>query len=213
MTTRFGPPNPNGSPDTWLPGDEECAICLELLSSAPPETLPCGHVFHGSCVESLRKFGLATAQVCPLCRSSLPPGQGQVYEVALRRYVVVAMKVSRGGMSWETLVDEDQKEISEVVRLFIEAAEHGDALAQTQLGFMYGLGQGTERSHLEAMRWTRLGAEQGNSQAQFNLSVAYSNDPEAGQKITETIHWLVKAAEQEHANAQCNLGSRYWTHQ
>ena len=53
--------------------EEECAICLDLLAEdGSTLALPCGHVFHGPCVEGLRARGVA--KVCPLCRGELPAG-------------------------------------------------------------------------------------------------------------------------------------------
>ena len=48
-------------------------------------------------------------------------------------------------------------------------AEHGDAVAQFNLGLMYQDGLGVLQDDAEAARWYRLAAEQGNSVAQVNL--------------------------------------------
>ena len=79
--------------------DEEYAICLDPLvaENGSTLTLPCGHVFHGSCVEGLRARGVA--KVCPLCRADLPPGPNKLFEEAVRRYFVVEARVSRGQTS------------------------------------------------------------------------------------------------------------------
>jgi hypothetical protein len=72
----------------------ECAICLAALERKPAltsVTLPCSHIFHASCVSDLRKFGVSN--VCPLCRSELPPEE-ENFDIALRRYQVIKRKVT-----------------------------------------------------------------------------------------------------------------------
>ena len=83
--------------------DEECAICLDPLLAEDGTTLalPCGHVFHGSCVEGLRAHGVA--KVCPLCRGDLLAGPDQLFEEGTRRYFVVKARVRRGQKSWAEL--------------------------------------------------------------------------------------------------------------
>ena len=78
--------NTAGPPGTHLAASEgeECAICLDplLAEDGSTLTLPCGHVFHGSCVEGLRARGVA--KVCPLCRGDLLAGPDQLFEEATR---------------------------------------------------------------------------------------------------------------------------------
>jgi hypothetical protein len=42
---------------------EDCAICLELLSTAPTAascvTLPCSHTFHSACIGEMTKHGIS----------------------------------------------------------------------------------------------------------------------------------------------------------
>jgi hypothetical protein len=52
--------------------DAGCAMCLDALSSSECMELPCGHVYHQSCVKELREFGVNDA--CPVCRA--PPLTG-----------------------------------------------------------------------------------------------------------------------------------------
>ncbi len=52
-------------------------------------------------------------------------------------------------------------------------AEHGDAAAQYNLGFMYSNGEGVPQDDKEAVRWYRLAAVQGHAPAQNNLAWMY----------------------------------------
>jgi hypothetical protein len=51
--------------------DVVCAICLEPIQPSSSCTFPCSHSFHSRCVSNLRSQ--STSQVCPLCRTDLPP--------------------------------------------------------------------------------------------------------------------------------------------
>ena len=55
------------------------------------------------------------------------------------------------------------------LREFREAADTGDARAQSKLGAMYDTGQGVERDDAEAVRWFRKAAERGDLVAQYSL--------------------------------------------
>ena len=61
--------------------DEKCTICLDTLQQ--PQTMPCGHRFCRGCVASMRRYGAAVAQVCPLCRGAMPDAE-RLHMEALR---------------------------------------------------------------------------------------------------------------------------------
>jgi poly [ADP-ribose] polymerase 10/14/15 len=51
-----------------------CAVCLDYLASAKCLQLPCGHIFHQSCVKALRNNAfkvLGCTRRCPVCRMQL----------------------------------------------------------------------------------------------------------------------------------------------
>jgi len=62
----------SGGSKTVAGTKEECTICLDSLASRECLQLPCGHVYHQSCVKGLRKYGVN--DLCPQCRARLPPG-------------------------------------------------------------------------------------------------------------------------------------------
>eukprot|EP00438_Fugacium_kawagutii_P033760 Skav215076 [mRNA] locus=scaffold2575:91874:92299:- [translate_table: standard] len=57
---------------------EVCAICLDgFETEATPRKLPCGHLFHASCLQELcdcrdRSGGLPRSVSCPMCRRTFP---------------------------------------------------------------------------------------------------------------------------------------------
>ena len=52
-----------------------CCICQDVISSAPVETLWCGHVFHVYCVVEWRQLCRKTVMDCPYRCSPVQPGQ------------------------------------------------------------------------------------------------------------------------------------------
>lgn len=53
----------------------------------------------------------------------------------------------------------------EVEKWFRKAADQGHAWAQTNLGFMYAVGEGVDKDFVEAYAWMNLAAAQGNAEA------------------------------------------------
>ena len=47
--------------------DDECSICLQLISPKEASTLDCGHKFHTSCLEKW----VERSSNCPLCRQTI----------------------------------------------------------------------------------------------------------------------------------------------
>ncbi|CAI5525176.1 unnamed protein product [Closterium sp. Naga37s-1] len=65
---------PDATPAQITAFADDCAICREPLSSA--KRLPCGHLFHLSCLRSWLEHGSQAPYSCPTCRrplDSLPP--------------------------------------------------------------------------------------------------------------------------------------------
>ena len=58
--------------------EEECAICLEIVTNESDFQLPCGHWYHRECVKQLRTHG--GNESCPLCREPLPPGPEEAFD-------------------------------------------------------------------------------------------------------------------------------------
>ena len=86
-----------------------------------------------------------------------------------------------------------------------KAAEHGYAVAQCNLGYMYDNGEGLKQDHKEAVAWYRKAAEQGNADAQNNHGDMYANGLGVKQDFAEALQWWQLAAVQGHEGAQHNL--------
>lgn len=94
----------------------------------------------------------------------------------------------------------------EIAKVFLSAAEHGDAYAQGRLAKMLYEGCGIKKDELEAARWMRKAADQGNEIAQFNLGLMYINGLGVENDEPEAVRWFRRAAEQGYLNAQFKLG-------
>ena len=83
-----------------------------------------------------------------------------------------------------------------VTRLACYAAEQGKAAAHSNLGFMYGKGQGVPQDWQEAANWGRRAAEQGLAVAQYNLAVAYGQGKGVPKDYVLAHMWANLAAAQ-----------------
>ncbi len=100
-------------------------------------------------------------------------------------------------------------ELEQQVQNARNAAEHGDAEAQFNLGDMYRFGRGISRDQAKAAHWYRLAAEQGHVKGQFNLGFRYNHGLGVRQDHVEAVRWYRLAAEQGDAEAQYHLGLMY----
>ena len=185
---------------------DKCAICQDILIGATATTLPCNHVFHSTCVEELRKFGVE--QVCPLCRVPLP-GIDQVCEEATLRYLVVLKLVKQGKASMSSLPDWAKQEVDAAVASWRASADEGNVRALYCLGHHFNSQRGLANSDTESASWYKKAAEKGFMEAQHNLGVMFKKGCGVVQSDTEAARWFQKAADQGDASAQYNLGRMF----
>ena len=48
--------------------DEQCSICLTSMLNQTVLHIPCGHIFHNNCINTVFKSDCLTKYNCPLCR-------------------------------------------------------------------------------------------------------------------------------------------------
>jgi hypothetical protein len=201
---------PVNAASTAASEDDICAICQDTLSEEPCVQMPCSHVYHTACVQKLRSYDIR--QVCPTCRVDLPPGPEQLYDEAVRRWVVLNRRYGQGDdKSWRRIRNaDDRRENAEMVRMMTEAAEQGHAPVPVLLGCMYALGQGVPQSDALAAEWYRKAADQGDAYAQCELGCMYKQGEDGlPQSDALAVEWWRKAADQGYAPAQYNLGFMY----
>ena len=92
--------------------------------------------------------------------------------------LTLAVLLGSTGTSWGADFDKGMAayksgDFATALREFRPLAEQGDAVAQSNLGWMYDKGHGVPQDYKTAMKWYTLAAEQGDAGAQFNLGVMY----------------------------------------
>ncbi|MBU4118603.1 MAG: SEL1-like repeat protein [Proteobacteria bacterium] len=94
---------------------------------------------------------------------------------------------------------------SQAYKLFVEAAEMGQAKAQYRLGFMFSLGRGVKKSDQEAVIWWQKAAKQNDPEAQYYLGYMYEIGGGVKQDMDEAKKWYQKAAANGSINAAQSL--------
>ena len=98
---------------------------------------------------------------------------------------------------------------AEALRWYRSAADHGNAGAMAQLGYMYGTGRGVPKDEIEAVKWYRKGADGGNATAMNNLGLAYANGSGVAPDEAEAARWYRKAADAGYPRSMFLLGEMY----
>ena len=104
--------------------------------------------------------------------------------------------------------DPTPEHMETVRRLFRNAAEQGDALAQFFMGLLSGDGKGGVDS-VEAAKWLRKAAEQGHALSQYFLGNMYRKGDGLSQNHTEAVKLFRKASAKGLPWAQLVLGDMY----
>jgi len=94
-------------------------------------------------------------------------------------------------------------------KVFLRAAEMGNARAQLQIGYQYQYGEGVAANADEAVKWYRRSAEQGDAAAESNLGMMYEDGAGVREDWIEAARWYRKAAERDNASGQFRLGRAY----
>eukprot|EP00615_Pteridomonas_danica_P009241 CAMPEP_0114345746 /NCGR_PEP_ID=MMETSP0101-20121206/12501_1 /TAXON_ID=38822 ORGANISM="Pteridomonas danica, Strain PT" /NCGR_SAMPLE_ID=MMETSP0101 /ASSEMBLY_ACC=CAM_ASM_000211 /LENGTH=199 /DNA_ID=CAMNT_0001481949 /DNA_START=106 /DNA_END=702 /DNA_ORIENTATION=+ len=176
-----------------------CAICLNSIGKEPC-CLPCEHTFHAHCITSLRSYqGLS--QVCPLCRTDLPPGPKEAYMRAQFLLAKLNFQLSSN-------IPETQVKIDEIFSLTQGSAEEGFVMAQHALGVMlFDNEAGRNQDIVKAREWLVRAASQGYAPSQVWLGGIFRNGDGVDKNEREAFKWYRKAAKQGNGNAQFSLGA------
>jgi len=97
------------------------------------------------------------------------------------------------------------RDYAQAHKLFVEAAEMGNAKAQYRLGFMFSLGKGVKKSDQEAVSWWQKAAKQNDPDAQYYLGYMYEIGGGVKQDVAEAKKWYQKAAANGNVNAAQSL--------
>ncbi|PLW83695.1 peptidase C14 [Kineobactrum sediminis] len=87
----------------------------------------------------------------------------------------------------------DRADYKTALRVWLPAAEAGDADAQNSVGEIFERGLGTEPNYEVAVLWFRKAAEQGHKGAQFNLGTLYETGKGVSQDKATALNWYRQA--------------------
>jgi hypothetical protein len=87
----------------------------------------------------------------------------------------------------------DRADPATALKVWMSAAEQGDATAQFRVGQIYEMGLGTSPDYSAAASWYRKAADQGNRAAAINLAVLYEKGLGVRQDATAALNLYRKA--------------------
>jgi TPR repeat protein len=96
-----------------------------------------------------------------------------------------------------------------IVSAYRQAAEKGDALAQSRLGYIYDTARYVPEDNQMALYWYQKAAAQGELDAVVNLGVMFRNGDGGATDLAKSFSLFRKAANAGHPVAQYNLGVMY----
>ena len=77
------------------------------------------------------------------------------------------------------------------------------------MGYFYGMGKGTNKDEVEAVKWYAKSAEQGDLDAQYNLALCYRYGRGVVKNDQEAFRWMTRVAQAGDPVGQYNLGVSY----
>jgi TPR repeat protein len=96
------------------------------------------------------------------------------------------------------------------MRAWLAQAQAGNALAQSNMGYMYEHGLGVSQSYPDAMAWYRKAANQNLAQAQYNIGNLYYYGYGVERNAREAVRWYRQGAVQDLKEAQYMMGVAHY---
>lgn len=103
-----------------------------------------------------------------------------------------------------------EQRYGEALQLFMDDGDLGDPVTQYRIGWLYEMGQGTERDDVKAAEWFRKSAEQGYALAQNELGRLLFSGKTGKKERAQAVVWYERAAEKKLSAAQSNLCTIYY---
>ena len=104
----------------------------------------------------------------------------------------------------DILIDGDENDKKEAIRLFERAHEMGNNMGSRNLGYCYALGMGVEQDKRKAAEWYTTSAEAGNAKAQCNIGVLYEYGHGVEKDYGKAAEWFRISAENGYHRGRTN---------
>jgi hypothetical protein len=122
---------------------------------------------------------------------------GQVRQLGRRTYLTARRPIRTTAAECEIRGGEyvafDRADYQTALNVWMQAAQAGDAEAQTNVGEIFEKGLGTSPNYQAAALWYEKAAEQGNTRAQFNLGTLYETGRGVGMDKVAALNWYRRA--------------------
>lgn len=231
--------------------DDDCPICCEpLVNPISPCAEQLAHRFCRACIKLCEEKGISKKIVCPLCRGPVRSEEDFHYRSITK--VAQAQKAStkeaRKKLYTEAfqLIQEQlkidpgseigqynsgfmlmngqgcKKDLQKAEVLYKKSAAQGFAMAQCNLGHLYGHGgehtepcagdcdcEVVDKDPKAAFGWYEKAARQGNANAEHCLGVCFNMGDGVEKNTRAAAVWFEKAARQGHPLAQADIGGMY----
>lgn len=104
----------------------------------------------------------------------------------------------------------EARQEAEALRLYLQTARGGSAVAQFNAASMMLLGEGGPVRVVQALPLLKASAEQGFAPAQYAWGSLFDSGLHVGRvQPAEAVKWFCRAAEQDHLQAQVECGTAY----
>ena len=97
---------------------------------------------------------------------------------------------------------DDEGRYEESYNLRLRAAELGNIISMSNLGWHYQYGNGVGQDYEKAFSFYKKAADSGNAWAQRKTGICYEEGIGVEQDMAEAVNWYLKAAEQGHAEGE-----------
>lgn len=103
----------------------------------------------------------------------------------------------------------DRGDFASAINEWKPLAMKGDAIAQTNMGFLYSGGHGVAQDYKQAFDWFSKAGAQGNAKALYSLGYFYERGMGVPQNMAQAFEFYQKSAAKGFANAQIKIGLMY----
>ena len=108
-------------------------------------------------------------------------------------------------------VEKERGNFGKAFQIFsYHASKNKNHEAQTELGWMYHIGQHVDVDYEKAVYWYKLASEQGNGIAQTNLGLMYSNGLGVKKNLNTAKYLFLDAAQNAELSAMVSLSHLYF---